>query len=109
VSAADDLRIDLAKTRDIISAARDMAAAGHVVDLSPMHAKVEHLCNGIATLPVDDAAALKPRLVDLIDELDKLQATMLDRRKELENALNEIDGRGRAASAATAYTKNKPR
>lgn len=109
MSAADELRTDLAKARNIISAARDMAADGHVVDLTPMQAKVEHLCNGIATLPVDDAAALKPRLVDLIDELDKLQATMLERRKELENALSELDGRGRSASAATAYTKNKPR
>jgi hypothetical protein len=83
----------------IIAAARGMVKDGKAVNLQPLEAEMRRLCASIEVVPRADARNLEPRLLAVIDELDKLFSAITNKRDSLKNELQDISLRDRAVTA----------
>lgn len=86
-----------------ISAARMLLAQGSVIDLNGLEEHVDTACRSVADLPLPERVTMKPRLVSLIESLNRLTDDMTVQHKELSDALQ---GLGQRRQALGAY---KPR
>lgn len=96
---ADSMKLDLQNVASIIVAARGMVAAGQTVNLAPLEREVNRLCNAICAIPSADNLALRPMMVSLIDDLDKLADDVRRRHAELKSQLENLNSGSRVASA----------
>jgi hypothetical protein len=86
----------------IVTAARGFVADGKVVDLVPLEQEIKRICDAITALPADQNAPLRPVMVSLIDDLDKLAAEIRDSHSELEGQLQSFSNH---TTAVAAYAK----
>ena len=101
-TTAEDLKTDLQGLGSIVIAARGFVADGKVVDLEPLEQEIKRICGNITALPANQNAPLKPVMVALIDDLDKLAAEIRDTHSELEGQLKSFSNH---KTAIAAYAK----
>ncbi len=99
---AEDLKTDLQGLGSIVTTARGFVADGKVVDLAPLEQEIKRICDSRTALPADQNAPLKPVMVALIDDLDKLAAEISDTHSELEGQLQSFSNH---TTAVAAYAK----
>jgi hypothetical protein len=99
LSRTESLKLDLQNVASIIVAARGMVAAGQAVNLAPLEREVSRLCDAILALAPADNLPLRPMMVGLIDDLDKLADDMRRRHAELKSQLENLNTGSRVATA----------
>jgi hypothetical protein len=109
MTQAEVLTRELTGISAIISAARGMVHDGKSVNLQPLEAEMRRLCASIEVMPRTEAQALEPRLLALIDELDKLFNAISGRRAALQEQIKDLSLRDRAVSAYAAPMMKKSR
>jgi hypothetical protein len=105
VTQADTLSREIAGVSAIITVARGMVNDGKSVNLQPLEAEMRRLCAAVETIPRVDAHLVEPRLLSLIDELDKLFNAIAGKHGELKHELSDLALRDRAASAYATRVK----
>jgi len=108
MTQTETLTRELTGISSIIAAARGMVNDGKAVNLQPLEAEMRRLCASIEIVPRADARNLEPRLLALIDELDKLFSAIANKRNSLKNELQDISLRDRAVTAYTTPLIKKP-
>ena len=103
------VRSDLDQASAAVGAARTMVNQGQAVDLTGLESHVETLCTDINRLEPGDRTALKPSLVALIDDLNKLAVNIAERNRAIGEQLRDTGTRERATTAYTAGSGNPPR
>lgn len=109
-SNAEGISHDLTHIGDVISAARDLVADGQLVNLGPLEREVDRICGGLGELTRGEAERVKPVLLSLMDELDRLAEEMRARQGEYESELRSLASHQNAAKAyrqAPASRKSK--
>ena len=101
-TTAEDLKMDLQGLGSIVTAARGFVADGKVVDLAPLEQEIKRICDHITTLPADQNAPLRPVMVALIDDLDKLAVAITDTHSQLKVQLQSFS---KHTNAVAAYAK----
>jgi hypothetical protein len=109
MSRTEMLTRELSGVAAVVAAARGMVNDGKAVNLQPLEAEMRRLCTAIDGVPRDDARSLEPRLLALIDDLDKLFAAIASKRAALKVQLNDLALRDRAVSAYGASLSKKSR
>jgi len=109
MTQAEILTRELTGISAIISAARGMVNDGKAVNLQPLEAEMRRLCASIEVMPRPDAQVLEPKLLSLIDELDKLFTAIAGKRAALKEQIQDLSLRGRAVNAYTAPLVKKSR
>lgn len=99
LAASDSLKLDLQNVASIIGTARALVAEGQQVNLAPLEKEVQRLCGEIAALPAADNVPLRPMMVGLIDDLDKLAGDIRRRHADLKSQLESLSSGSRAAAA----------
>lgn len=107
MSLAEDMRDELTRIGDIVIAARDLIADGQLINLNPLENEVSRICGEIECLNADQAAPLKPVLLSLIDDLDRLAGEMRQRQNEFEQELREVSTHANAARAYGGASRKK--
>lgn len=83
-------------------------ADGASVDLTGLDDAVQHACDAVAQAPAGTAAALQPRLTELLNAMDRLESRM---REQFDGIRAELQAHGRRSRANRAYAQwmpNKP-
>ncbi len=101
-STAEELKMDLQGLGSIVTAARGYVADDKVVDLAPLEQEIKRICDAITALPADQNAPLRPVMVALIDDLEKLAGEIRDTHSELEGQLQSLSSH---TTAVAAYVK----
>lgn len=96
--AEPDARIDRIEAR--LAAARNALEAGAVADLDGLDNEVAALRDSLATLPAEQARPLRPRLLAVLDEIDRLAEGL---RSGLDRIGRELGDSGRRRQAVSAY------
>lgn len=96
---------ELVRVGDIIVAARDLVADGQVINLKPLENEIGRICDGMDGLNAIDAERVKPVLLSLIDDLDRLATEMRARQSDFEDQLRSLTTHGKAAQAYTSPKK----
>jgi hypothetical protein len=109
MTQAEILTRELTGISAIITAARGMVNDGKSVNLQPLEAEMRRLCASIEGMPRTDAQVLEPRLLALIDELDKLFNAISGKRAMLQEQIKDLSLRDRAVSAYAAPLVKKLR
>ncbi|MGE5538299.1 MAG: hypothetical protein ACM30I_06760 [Gemmatimonas sp.] len=105
MTQAETLSREITGIAAIITAARGMVSDGKAVNLQPLEAEMRRLCAAVERVPRTDARLLEPRLLALIDELDKLFAAISSQHAELKQQLGDVALRGRAVNAYASRSK----
>ena len=84
---------------NVVNEARLAVERGNDVDLSGLEREVEGICVGLAEIPPGSAAGLKPALVALVDDLDKLTETLSQAHGKLAKDIGALGTRRRATKA----------
>lgn len=108
MSRTETLTRELSGVVAVVAAARGMVNDGKIVNLQSLEAEMRRLCAAIESTPRDDAHLLEPRLLALIDDLDKLFAAIAAKRLALKEQLSDLALRDRAVSAYGASLVKKP-
>ena len=98
-ASAEDIRRSLSSLAGAVDIARRRVDGGDVVELRDLDSAVAEICTAVARLPVPERAGLKPPLVALIDELDKLSATLRQQHSQLAESLRAQSSHNQAARA----------
>lgn len=88
----------------VVGAARQILADGRAVDLAGLEGRVVTLCEKVRTLPEQHAALYRPRLVALLDELDRLTAELEAQHQLVARELGSLVTR---KHAVRAYGKSR--
>ena len=81
---AENIRRSLASLAASVDIARRRVDGGDVVELLDLDRAVGEICSAVGQLPLEHRAGLKPPMVALIDELDKLSATLKHQHSQLD-------------------------
>jgi hypothetical protein len=109
MSRTETLTRELTGVSAVVAAARGMVNDGKAINLQPLEAEMRRLCAAIEGVPREDARTLEPRLLALIDDLDKLFIAITAKRSSLKEQLNDLALRDRAVSAYGASLIKKSR
>ena len=101
VGKADNLKLDLQNVGAIIGTTRGLVTEGQTVNLTPLEKEVRRLCDEIGALPTPENMPLRPMIVSLIDDLDKLAEDIRRRHAELKRQLESLNSDSRVAAAYT--------
>jgi hypothetical protein len=102
MTQAEILTRELTGISAIITAARGMVNDGKSVNLQPLEAEMRRLCASIESIPRTEAQVLEPRLLALIDDLDKLFNAISGRRATLQQQIKDLSLHDRALNAYAA-------
>ncbi|MFN4281250.1 MAG: hypothetical protein ACK4NA_01280 [Alphaproteobacteria bacterium] len=108
LAKAESLKLDLQNVASIIGTARALVAEGQPVNLAPLENEVRRLCETILALPGADNVPLRPMMVSLIDDLDKLAGDIRRRHADLKSQLESLSSGSRAAAAYTPPGLRRP-
>ena len=103
MNRAETFNDELSRIGDIIVAARDLVADGQLINLAPLEGEINRICQGLTSLSGPEAETVKPVLLSLMDELDRLAGEMRSRQAEYETELRELTTHANAARASRAY------
>jgi hypothetical protein len=70
-----------------VGIARHRIDGGEVVELRDLDSAAAEICTAVDGLPVNERAGLKPPLMALIDELDKLSTSLKTQHSQLAESL----------------------
>lgn len=96
---ADDIRRSLSALASTVDIARRRVADGDLVELRDLDSAIGEICGAISRLPSQERAPFKPPLVTLIDELDKLAATLKQQHSQIAESLRAQSTHQQAAHA----------
>lgn len=91
-----------------LATARAALEAGEPSDLSTLEEEVARLRDAAAALPEGSGERLRPRLLALLDEIERLSAHYRDGLDRLGRELGESGRRRQAVSAYSQGPTNKP-
>lgn len=91
-----------------LAAASAALEAGGLADLSALEQDVARLRADAAALPAGSGERLRPRLLGLLDEIDRLGARYRETLDRLGRELGDSGRRKRAVSAYSQGQQNKP-
>ncbi|MEX2630679.1 MAG: hypothetical protein WD341_12140 [Tistlia sp.] len=97
-----DALLDSIESR--LTTARAALEAGHLGALEGLEADVALLGEQVAALPADRARQLRPRLIGVIDEVDRLSG---DFRTGLDRLAKDLGETGRRRQAVSAYSQSQ--
>ena len=80
-------------------------ADGAMADLTGLDERVKQACNTVVAASPESREALQPRLVTLLEGIDRLQALMHDQFAGIQA---ELQAHGRRSQAARAYSQWSP-
>lgn len=95
----DDIRRSLSSLAASVDIARRRVDGGEVVELRDLDRAVAEICTAVGRLPLQDRAGLKPPVMALIDELDKLAATLKQQHGQISESLRTHSSHHQAARA----------
>ena len=87
---------------DLVNASLTIVGDGRAVDLAGLEKQAETLCAKLRRAKPETAAELMPRLVNLIDDMDRLKAALLSQRGVLAREIAKLDDGRRATRAYTS-------
>ena len=96
---AETIRRSLTKLAASVDIARRRVDGGDVVELLDLDRAVGEICSAVGRLPLEQRAGLKPPMVALIDELDKLSATLKHQHSQLTESLRAHSTHQQASDA----------
>ena len=96
---ADRIRHSLSSLSTSVDVARRRADGGDIVELRDLDRAVAEICTAVGRLPLHERAGLKPSLMALIDELDKLAATLKRQHGLISESLRAQSSHHQAALA----------
>ena len=96
------IRRGLEEVAGAIALARRKVADGQLIDLSGLERRVDELCSSIPNEDRADAQSLRPALLSLVDDLNRLSDDLKAQHGEVASALK---GSQSHRSAAAAYRK----
>lgn len=99
MTVVESLKLDLQNVASIIVAARGLVADGQTVDLAPLEKEVRRLCDAALALSGPENLPLRPMMVSLIDDLDKLADAVRQRHADLKSQLETLNSGSRVAAA----------
>lgn len=99
MTEAAKLKKEIDNVAALIDTARHVLADGRLVDLKGLDRRVETACTALAALAREDAQALQPRMIGLLEGIDSLARDLRARHAELKSALGGLSSRARAATA----------
>lgn len=99
MSRTASLESELQSLSTRLCKARQGLAAGTIVDLAPIEQDVTALCRAVERLAPAEAAALRPRLFGLLEEVTELGENLRAGLGELAKLLSDASDRRRALSA----------
>lgn len=105
MTIAGDLLRDIKTLSGLLEEARGELDNGATIDLDPLQPQVEDICQRAARLPAGEEETIRPRLLALIDELNRLGAALEARVADLKDMLEQAGDRGRALEA---YKRGTP-
>lgn len=94
-SIADELR----QTAAMVDAARAVVAAGDLVDLDGLDARVRAMMDRLAQLPPADRTDVKPALIALMDAVAAIERAITEQRDAIARELSNLATRRRAVTA----------
>ena len=83
----------------MIDACGEGAKRGELVDLAGLDTTIEDLCQELMVLPEPERTQLKPRLIDMIDRLNKLISDLEAQQTLISDDIQDLSSRHRAVSA----------
>lgn len=101
----DTFKHDLQKAMSLVSTAKRMLRDGRLVDLSALEGHVRKLCEDAAALDAEDRATVKPNMLALMDELDRLHRKLADQHADLQKQLRGLAQTNRAMAAYGRHMK----
>lgn len=96
------IRSELQTLATLVAAARAILGDGRAVDLAGFDRRVAALCQSVQSLGVKDAQLLKPGLIALIDDIERLKHDLLAQQEALGTELKRL---GVGHKAASAYNR----
>jgi hypothetical protein len=102
VSRTEELWLQLDGVMATVDAARRVLADGRAIDLMGLEARVAALCDTIGAQPESAASGYRPRLIALLDEVDRLRDDLEAQRAFLARELGTLAAR---RHAIVAYAK----
>lgn len=94
-----NLKRRLLAAANVVSEARLAVERGSFVDLKGLEAEADSICRELAEIPRGEGDGLKPALVALADDLDRLTQSLGAAHKQLAEEIGELANRRRAAKA----------
>jgi hypothetical protein len=77
-----DLIQEAEKVASLVTAARRLLGEDKLIDLSALEDKVGALCLAIQAAPREDTRELKPSIVAILEDLDRLEAELAARNAD---------------------------
>ena len=96
---ANALKRRIEAAANVINQTRQAVARGDGVDLSGLEKEVDGICQAIAGAEPGAGALLKPALVALMDDLDRLTEVLQGAHAQLRKEMNALGARRRATKA----------
>lgn len=112
MSERERIEEELSAVAGIIDTSCVAVKRGEDIKLAGLDGRVDTICADISKLPDDVAKELKPRMVSMIDGLEKLVQSLTEQHGNLKTALNAVNSRKQATLAygagnTTAGPSNK--
>jgi hypothetical protein len=95
----DEIRRSLSSLATSVDIARRRIDGGDIVELRDLDRAVADVCTAVARLPLHERAGLKPPVMALIDELDKLSATLKQQHSQISESLRAHSSHHQAVRA----------
>jgi hypothetical protein len=99
VSRTEELRLQFDGVAATVDTARRVLADGRAVDLTGLEERVAALCTAIGAQPEPAAIGYRPRLIALLDDVDRLRSDLEAQRALLVRELGTLAARRQAIGA----------
>lgn len=93
------IRSGIEQISTMVEAARHLVAEGHLVDLRLLEQRVEDFCSRLRAAAPDIAGQLRPAMLGLIDDLNRLDQAVRASQADTAAKLGDTLARRRATSA----------
>lgn len=95
----DRIQLGLQEVTSAVSLAQSKVEAGHLVDLAGLEHRVDELCQATLAMPREQAMPLKPALLSLVDDLNRLSECLKKQHREVAAELKDTRSHSQAAAA----------
>ena len=96
---ADDARQLVAEISVYIAKAKDALSQGILVDLAGLDNQIQLLCDEVVNMPVGESTPFREVLMALSDELGQLRDGLETARSDVQDQLQALNARQKAAHA----------
>ena len=97
--SADRIADDVRELSAMVDAVRAVVAAGDLVDLAGLDARVAGVLETIKELPEAERLTVKPALIALIDAVGAMESAIVEKRDAIARDLGDVAARRRAVAA----------